>query len=185
MRAGFGESAGDADRPPVEIIDRGGDGAGPRLVRWVDGECGETDWTDTVPGVAGDASDDWVSISEKGTLVSSRRFPFSWSLGDDAGSGAAVAGRIPAADAGLYEGAWLGAGVFALDAGFLQVLADLESDRRHLILYDASGARVRRYEMDVAFGILATSPGSRRLLAVRRTDRVELVTYSWTWEFYR
>ena len=184
VQAGFGRS--EANRPSVEIVDRGGDGEGPRLVRFVNGECGHEDWSGPVPGTSEDDSDDWVSASEKGTVVSARRFPFAWSLREDAESGGAAAGRVPTADAGLYEeGAWLGAGVFALDAGFLQVLADLESDRRHLILYDAAGARVRRYEMDVPFGILATAPSSRRLLAVRRTDRVELVTYRWAWEVSR
>ena len=73
-------------------------------------------------------------------------------------------------------------GVFALDFGFVQILADLRSDRRHLLVYDAAGAFKRRRAIDVPFGILDTVPDRQELLAVRRTDRLEILTYQWSWQ---
>ena len=117
-----------------------------------------------------------------GVTVSSRLFPFAWStVAEDGGPGAS--GRIPAGNEPYYENdPWVGTGVFALDSGFVQVLADLASDRRHLVIYDSSGAFRRRRAIDVPFGILDTVPDRRQLLALRRTDRVKILTYEWTWQ---
>ncbi|MDE2721288.1 MAG: hypothetical protein F4X22_16300 [Gemmatimonadales bacterium] len=123
-----------------------------------------------------------VSSGPNGIIVSSRQFPFAWSAAAD-GSDRTPAGRIPAGNETYYASdPWIGTGVFALDSGFVQVLADLASDRRHLVFYDSSGAFRRRRVIDVPFGILDTSPYRRQLLAVRRTDRVEILTYEWTWQ---
>lgn len=129
-----------------------------------------------------------VSGSSLGIVVSSRSFPFAWTaLGENqplgwSDPGRAVSGRVPAANDRFYASdIWVGMGVFALDAGFVQILADLGSDRRHLLVYDAGGAFKRRRAINVPFGILDTVPDRRELLALRRTDRVELLTYRWSW----
>ncbi len=123
-----------------------------------------------------------VSSGPRGIIVSSRHYPFAWSAAADGGDRTA-AGSIPAGNETYYASdPWVGTGVFALDSGFVQVLADLASDRRHLVIYDSSGAFTRRRVIDVPFGILDTSPYRRQLLAVRRTDRVEILTYEWTWQ---
>lgn len=125
-----------------------------------------------------------VSSGPRGIIVSSRHFPFAWSTAG--GGDRTVAGRIPAGNETYYASdPWVGTGVFALDSGFVQVLADLASDRRHLVIYDSSGAFRRRRVIDVPFGILDTAPDRRQLLALRRTDRVEIVTYEWTWQPHR
>ena len=126
-----------------------------------------------------------LSGTPGGVTVSSRLFPFAWStVAEDGGPGAS--GRIPAGNETYYASdPWVGTGVFALDSGFVQVLADLASDRRHLVFYDSSGAFRRRRVIDVPFGILDTAPDRRQLLALRRTDRVEILTYEWTWQPHR
>ena len=126
-----------------------------------------------------------VSSGPRGIIVWSRHFPFAWSTAA-ADGGRAAAGRIPGGNATYYASdPWVGTGVFALDSGFVQVLADLASDRRHLVIYDSSGAFRRRRVIDVPFGILDTAPDRRQLLALRRTDRVEILTYEWTWQPHR
>lgn len=75
----------------------------------------------------------------------------------------------------------LGLGVHMLDRGYLQVLADPRSDNRLLIRYDAAGRQVATRSLALPFGVIATTVAQRRLLAVRRTDRTELVVYEWAW----
>ncbi|WP_428273763.1 hypothetical protein [Candidatus Palauibacter sp.] len=126
-----------------------------------------------------------VSSGPRGIIVSSRQFPFAWSTAAD-GDNPTAAGRVPAGNESYYgNDPWIGTGVFALDSGFVQVLADLASDRRDLVFYDSSGAFKRRRVIDVPFGILDTAPNRRQLLALRRTDRVEILTYEWTWQPHR
>lgn len=126
-----------------------------------------------------------VSSGSRGIIVSSRQFPFAWSTAAD-GDNRPAAGRVPAGNESYYgNDPWIGTGVFALDTGFVQVLADLASDRRQLVFYDSSGAFKRRRVIDVPFGILDTAPDRRQLLALRRTDRVEILTYEWIWQPHR
>jgi len=123
-----------------------------------------------------------LSGTSRVVVLSSRLFPFSW-IATDETSRSTVGGAVPTSNELFYSyDAWVGTGVFALDAGFVQVLADLESDRRHLITYDSVGAFRRRTVLDVPFGILHTLPDRRELLALRRTDRLEILTYRWSWQ---
>ena len=133
----------------------------------------DTAWSDSLALV--------LSPATRGVIVSSRSFPFSWATVGEDGRGR-VTGRVPIGNEPFYMGAWIGAGVFALDSGFVQILADLGSDRRHLLIYDAAGAFKRRRVIDVPFGILDTAPDRGELLALRRTDRLEILTYQWSWE---
>lgn len=190
--------------PVIEIVDGGMEGEEePRLIRFSGGQCRDTAWSGPDPSLpmARDASG-WVSDFEvpiawsdsavisvssgpRGLIVSSRRFPFAWATAAGGGDRPA-AGRVPAVNEPYYgNDPWIGTGVFALDTGFVQVLADLASDRRDLVFYDSSGAFKRRRVIDVPFGILDTAPDRRQLLALRRTDRVEILTYEWTWQPHR
>ncbi|WP_428104006.1 hypothetical protein [Candidatus Palauibacter sp.] len=131
-------------------------------------------WSDSVALV--------LSGTSRVIILSSRLLPFSWIATDDAGR-VTVVGAIPTSNELFYTyDTWVGTGVFALDSGFVQVLADLESDRRHLIIYDSLGAFRRRTILDVPFGILHTLPHRQELLALRRTDRLEILTYRWSWQ---
>ncbi|WP_419940997.1 hypothetical protein [Candidatus Palauibacter sp.] len=129
---------------------------------------------------------DSIAVVLSGTaseiVATSRFFPFPWTATGGAG-GRVVSGRVPGGNELFYAyGTWMGTGVFELDSGFVQILADLGSDRRHLLIYDSLGAFKRRRVIDVPFGILDTVPDRQELLALRRTDRVEIVTYRWSWK---
>lgn len=69
----------------------------------------------------------------------------------------------------------------ALDVGFLQTLADLRSDHREIILYDKKGREVRRTSLESPFAYVARAAGAPLLVAVRRSEVVELVLYEWAW----
>jgi len=68
-----------------------------------------------------------------------------------------------------------------IEHGFLQVLVDLKSDWRELVLFDDKGAELRRASINVAMGYVASAPERRELLAVRRGNQVEAVVYQWRW----
>ena len=76
---------------------------------------------------------------------------------------------------------WVSLGALPLDRGFIQTLADLNSDLRILVLYDGDGGVVRHTVMDVPMGFIASDPERRLLLAARRTDALEVVGYRWSW----
>lgn len=64
-----------------------------------------------------------------------------------------------------------------IDSGFIQVLADPKSDLRVIVLYSPNARLVRQAVMRVSLGFLDFEPITNRLLALRRTDGLELVTY--------
>jgi hypothetical protein len=64
---------------------------------------------------------------------------------------------------------------------FVQTLADVRSTHRVIRMVDGSGALVRNLPLDVAMGFTAADRSAQRLLAVRRADEQELVTYRWRW----
>jgi hypothetical protein len=76
---------------------------------------------------------------------------------------------------------WVALRPVPLDRGYLQVLADLKSDDRRLILYDRSGREVRRSRLDVAVGPVSSRPDHQTLLMARITNDQELIFYRWHW----
>ncbi|WP_419936739.1 hypothetical protein [Candidatus Palauibacter sp.] len=235
MGAAFIDDGAPTNSLAVEIVDAGVErAAGPRLIRFSDGECRPASWTAPEPNrPLSHDSKRWVFVGKtgpglptgtpktqvtllrtdghavspatielkarwsdsmavvlsgtsRGIIVTSRFFPFSWSATRTKTREAGrmiVAGQLPASNELHYANdPWVGTGVFALDSGFVQVLADLRSDRRHLVIYASSGAFKRRRVLDVPFGILDTEPHRHELLALRRTDRLEILTYQWSWQ---
>jgi hypothetical protein len=71
--------------------------------------------------------------------------------------------------------------VVQLDSGFLQLFADPASDLRVLVVYRRDGARQRVSVIDASLGVLTTAPQRRMLVALRESDRSELVVYGWRW----
>lgn len=90
------------------------------------------------------------------------------------GPATAITAGQPAAD-------WASLSTLPLDCGYLQVLADLRSDRRRLLVYDAAGRLLRETEMDVPIGFVSSSPSGRRLVATRHLGTSEIVQYRWRW----
>ncbi|HYW07987.1 MAG TPA: hypothetical protein VE913_13585 [Longimicrobium sp.] len=78
-------------------------------------------------------------------------------------------------------GLWISMAILPLDRGYIRTFTDLRSDRRVLVTYDGSGAMLRRTPIRLPMAVIATDPGRRMLLAVRRTDQLELVRYHWRW----
>jgi hypothetical protein len=76
---------------------------------------------------------------------------------------------------------WVGLRAFMVGELFVQTLADVRSTHRVIRMVDGSGALVRNLPLDVAMGFTAADRSAQRLLAVRRADEQELVTYRWRW----
>jgi hypothetical protein len=72
---------------------------------------------------------------------------------------------------------YIALGAIPVPGGFLQTMVDPRSDRRRLVLMDSLGTVLSLTEIETAFGAVASSPNGRFVLALRRTDYIELVTY--------
>ena len=77
------------------------------------------------------------------------------------------------------EGRWVALPALEVEDGFLQMLADLTSDHRVLVLYDRNGELVNAVPIEAPIGLAASNVESRTLMAVRRLNRMELVCYGW------
>jgi hypothetical protein len=126
----------------------------------------------------------YVTAGSNGTLHASMTWPFDWVALDTTGivtltSRAIEQAAKPPVDT-TFAG-WVGLPVLQIDDGFVQTLADPRSDHRLLVRYDRKGHIMSRTELNVAFGIMAVSPEQRLLLALRRSDRKEIVVYRWEW----
>lgn len=81
----------------------------------------------------------------------------------------------------MDEGKWVSLKLLELDAGFVQTLADLTSDRRVLVLYDREGTPARHTLIDVPLAAATSIPARRQLIAMRRAGGLEIVVYGWRW----
>jgi hypothetical protein len=68
-----------------------------------------------------------------------------------------------------------------LDTGFLQVVADLRSDERELVLLNEDGTMRRKLAIAAAMGALASDPDHNVILFARTLNAVDLVFYRWRW----
>lgn len=77
---------------------------------------------------------------------------------------------------------WVGMQSFFVGAGTLQVVADIKSERRKLILRDKLG-RVRRItELNAMWSIVDGDEVNKRLAAVHEADGTEILLYRWRWQ---
>ncbi|MGQ0702015.1 MAG: hypothetical protein ACT4PM_02650 [Gemmatimonadales bacterium] len=74
---------------------------------------------------------------------------------------------------------WYALPVVDLDQGYLQVLADLSSDKRRFSVFNDSGNIIRTRDVVAPIGIFTRD--ARRLLGMRFTDAPEIVEYGWRW----
>lgn len=126
-----------------------------------------------------------ISAHNREVVISEMGWPFGWRI---AGRGASSRKRQFDRDTLLASNKdtaqaleMVGTGMRFLDEGFISVLADPRSDLRALVVFDRSGSRQRIATVSIPLGVLDTRPDSRLLLAVRRTDVIELVVYGWRW----
>jgi hypothetical protein len=61
------------------------------------------------------------------------------------------------------------------------MFADPRSDLRVIAIFDDDGRLIRTRAFSVPFGVLATDPHTRTLIALRRLNGLELVVYAWRW----
>ncbi len=114
-------------------------------------------------------------------LVGLRSAPFSWfTLGKDGSLSPPANPLTLVPEAGL-SGPWYSTSLVGLGRAVLQVLADASSVRRDILLFTPKGGPVRAIRLGLPIGFLAANVNRRELLALRRTDRLELVTYKWSW----
>ena len=123
-----------------------------------------------------------------GVLLSAMRWPFQWDALDSLGH-VVASGRPFSHDSVLAD--WpraprrvnlVGLTTLDLGEGYLQLIADPRSDLRLLALYAEDGRIARTSVLQTPFGLLAANPSSHTLLALRRSDEVEVVVYHWRWE---
>jgi hypothetical protein len=77
---------------------------------------------------------------------------------------------------------WVPLPALSLGDGFVQVLADLTSDLRDLVVFDAEGRVLRRTRIEVPLAFVASVPAQHLLVGSRAIDGRELVGYRWEWE---
>jgi hypothetical protein len=128
-----------------------------------------------------------LTATRDGAVLNEVRWPFAWTT-IDAASGKVSRNSRPVAMApggakrdSIDFRSLLALGVHPLDYGFLQTFTDSRSDTRVLVLYDSVGRLQRATVLNTSIGLLGTSPSTRRLAMLRRTDRLEVVTYQWRW----
>lgn len=87
--------------------------------------------------------------------------------------------------AGLARGdfqGWQSLPLLSLDRGYVQVLADLHSDQRILVVFGPDGSQSRVQHLSVPFGLISSLPASKLLLGARDLgDTVQFVLYRWQW----
>jgi hypothetical protein len=143
-----------------------------QLFEFVQDSATPTDLTSTYFGVA------------DGRLIGATiNWPFTWILQDTLGIVQLRASALGVESSpGESIRDWVGLRVVALDKGFIQTVADPRSDARAMLLYDSAGRLIRQTRLKLPIGVLAAVPTQRQLLALRTTDRVELVVYQWAWQ---
>lgn len=126
-----------------------------------------------------------MTASRAGVVFSRLRPPFAW-------QSVAPTGRIISAgrpfgvdttikvdsDSAVGSNLLFGTPVRAIDSGFIQLLSDPRTDVRVLVTYASNGRPNKISTIKLSLGLLDFEPSTNRLLALRRTDIAELVTYS-------
>lgn len=125
-----------------------------------------------------------MTASAAGIVLSSLKPPFAWASLDWRGE-TIVRGRPFSVDTVLRNDSvavssprLVGMATRAIDDGFIQLLADPRSDLRVLVLYSDKGRRSRVTTVGVSLGFLDFNLDRGHMLALRRTNMSELVTYS-------
>jgi hypothetical protein len=127
-----------------------------------------------------------ITPVEGGVWLTALTYPFEAQLFDDAWT-RRMALRPPEAvldsmrvAAGHSDfGLWASLPLVRLENGYLQTIADMAEDRRLFVPYDESGQAAASMAVDVPLGLLLGTNGF--IYGARRTDRLEIVRYSYTW----
>jgi hypothetical protein len=128
---------------------------------------------------ASDTLPAWIAPKEGSFVLGMRAPPFTWVYSD--GSDLKLAGNPLLFDFASGGREMISSGVVSVGEGFLQVLGDMTSSHRHLLLFNKFGEPLRASEVPIPFGVLASNNDTKSLLALRRTDRLEAVVYRYSW----
>jgi len=93
---------------------------------------------------------------------------------------------VPGQAAGLHSDSsstsrYVSLPMIALDHGFIQTISNIKSDDRIILLFNKAGRFLRKHAIPVPMGFMAASVETQTVLAMRVTDRAELVLYEWRW----
>ncbi len=164
------------------IIDRLRNGK-PRLVFYRNGR--EQPVSRDLPGFALDSTQlSWLYLSRSpnGAFIGTRQAPFSWASLSPEGNAISVSytQEKPSVPGVVeYMPFWYSLPVLDLDQGYLQVLADLRSDRRRFVIFDKAGMILRMRDVVAPMGIF--SRHGQELLGMRMLNAPEIVEYRWRW----
>ena len=126
----------------------------------------------------------WSTDVDGQVLLAEAEFPFrTFRTNDDKGVELLIdpLQRAAAGERARLIDGWKSLRVMALDAGYLQVLADPRSDQRRFVLADSKGRVIRVTPLDVAIGMLDVNRERRLIVALRNIGVRELVYYRWPW----
>lgn len=156
----------------------------PLLVRWDGGspEVLSGEWPEAAVQHGGWL---WLSGADSDLVIGSGEEPYEWWTVRLAPGGLAwSAPRRPAVAIGLAaaaaNGLSVGLPVVPIEGGFLQTFADLRSDERLLAVYDRTGSTRRTSRLTAPFGIVATAPHERLVLATARPGQPKVILYRLT-----
>ncbi|MYC87716.1 MAG: hypothetical protein F4X22_05690 [Gemmatimonadales bacterium] len=76
---------------------------------------------------------------------------------------------------------WLALSAPYPGSGVIQVIADVTTDRRLLVIYDAGGDVLSHRLVSAPFGFVATASQASMIVALRTFEDSELSVYSWRW----
>lgn len=123
----------------------------------------------------------WIAPAPEGIVLASLHVPQDILVFDSLGTQKRAHRWAPTGIADSAT-AWVGLGALSIGPHLMLAAADLASDRRRFTILDEKGRAVRDLSLDVSLGFLASNAARRELLALRRTDRLELVIYRWQWQ---
>ena len=123
----------------------------------------------------------WFAPAREGIVLASLHVPQDILVLDSLGIQQRVHRWAPTgiADSAM---AWVGLRALSIGPYLILAAADLASDRRRFTILDQKGDAVRDLSLDLSLGFLATNAERHEVLALRRTDRLELVIYHWQWQ---
>ncbi len=76
---------------------------------------------------------------------------------------------------------WVATEAVEIQNATLQVVADVKSDRRKLVLRDSLGRVLKTSEVQAMWSIVDHDTKSQRIVAAHKSDKLELLVYNWRW----
>ncbi len=147
---------------------------------------GRKQWTKPIPLPLASGSEFLVSSSGGNAVVARFMAPHDWVVLNQLGveivrhRGSDKSWFPVGVDADHPQRAdWRSVGVLFVGDGFIETIVDLNSDDRILAAFPRGGGPASVRRLATALGFFAANDS--RLLAMRRTDRAELVAYKVSW----